>query len=63
MSKSKRAKRPKPYRPKGFAAISPERRREIAAMGGRATAASKRYFSVNRVAASVAGAKGGRSQA
>lgn len=45
-------------RPKGFAAISPERRREIARMGGKAVAPEKRSFAANPDLASSAGKKG-----
>lgn len=43
----------------GFALISPERRREIATLGGKAVPASKRAFFVNRRLAAEAGHKGG----
>ena len=45
-------------KPRGFAALSPERRKQIAASGGRAVPAEKRAFS-NREKASAAGKKGG----
>lgn len=45
----------------GFAALSPERRKEIAAKGGRNVPAHKRTFSNNKALASNAGIKGGRS--
>ncbi len=45
----------------GFASMSPERQREIAAMGGRAVPAEKRSFSQNRVLAAQAGTLGGQS--
>lgn len=45
-------------KPRGFAAHSPERRREISAMGGRAVPAEKRSFN-NRELAVEAGRKGG----
>lgn len=46
---------------RGFAAMSPERQREIAAMGGRSVPKSKRTFRKNRALASTAGRKGGKS--
>lgn len=44
---------------RGFAALTPERRREIAAMGGRAVPKYKRTFRKNRELAKAAGRKGG----
>lgn len=44
---------------RGFAAMTPERRREIAAMGGRAVKPESRSFSTNRELAANAGRKGG----
>lgn len=44
---------------RGFAALSPERRKEIAAMGGRAVPKYKRTFRKNRALARSAGRKGG----
>lgn len=44
---------------RGFASMSPERRREIAALGGAAVPADKRSFSQQRDLASSAGRKGG----
>jgi general stress protein YciG len=44
-------------RPRGFAAMSPERRKEIATLGGRSVPPEKRYYN-NRAAASAAGKKG-----
>lgn len=44
---------------RGFAALSEERRREIAAMGGRAVKKRNRTFRKNRALASAAGRKGG----
>lgn len=44
---------------KGFAAMNPERRREIAKLGGAGVPADKRSFSTNRDLAATAGAKGG----
>jgi len=51
------ANRPKAKR--GFAAMSPERRREIAAKGGAAVPAEKRSFSKSRDLARQAGRAGG----
>ncbi len=44
---------------RGFAAMTEERQREIAAMGGRAVPKYKRTFRRNRALASAAGRKGG----
>lgn len=44
---------------RGFASMSPERRREIARMGGAAVPGNKRSFSQDRSLASTAGALGG----
>lgn len=44
---------------RGFAAMSPEKRREIAARGGAAVPADKRSFSANKDLAVSAGRKGG----
>jgi general stress protein YciG len=44
---------------RGFASLSPERRKEIAAMGGRSVPKYKRTFRKNRALARSAGAKGG----
>lgn len=49
-------------RPRGFAAMSPERLREITAKGGRSVPAEKRSFSTNRNLAARAGRKGGESR-
>jgi len=46
---------------RGFAAMSPEKRSEIARMGGRAVPAEKRSFSADRSLAATAGHKGGKS--
>lgn len=46
-------------KPRGFAAMTPERRREIAAMGGAAVPAEKRSFATDPGSASEAGRKGG----
>lgn len=50
-----------PKKPRGFAAMSPERRREIARKGGSSVPPSKRSFSQNRELAATAGAEGGRA--
>jgi uncharacterized protein len=44
----------------GFAAMAPERRRQIAAMGGAAVPAEKRSFATDRSLAAKAGAIGGK---
>ena len=46
---------------KGFASMTPERRREVAAKGGRSVKAENRMFSKDRKLASEAGAKGGKN--
>jgi general stress protein YciG len=51
----------KPKAKRGFAAISPERRREIAASGGASVPPGKRSFSQNRELAASAGRIGGSS--
>lgn len=53
----------KPFRIhlRGFASMTPERRSEIAAMGGRSVPDNKRGFSQNRAAAAAAGRKGGKN--
>lgn len=50
-----------PKSKRGFGAMSPEKRREIAAKGGAAVPADKRTFSKRPDLASTAGAKGGSS--
>lgn len=45
--------------PRGFAAISLERRREISRLGGKSVPAEKRTFFKDRKQASEAGKKGG----
>jgi general stress protein YciG len=50
---------PKPKILRGFAVISPERRKEIASMGGKAVPAEKRTFSRDREKARQAGTNGG----
>jgi len=52
----------KTKKPRGFALLTPERRREIAIMGGRATAREDRGFYRNRELAASAGSKGGKSR-
>lgn len=44
---------------RGFAAMAPEKRREIAAKGGASVPAEKRSFSMNRDLAASAGRAGG----
>ncbi|AYV48563.1 stress-induced protein [Caulobacter flavus] len=46
---------------RGFAAMSPEKRRQIAAKGGAAVPPEKRSFSQNRDLAASAGRAGGSS--
>jgi general stress protein YciG len=46
---------------RGFAAMSPEKRREIAAKGGASVPADKRSFSKSRDLAAAAGRAGGSS--
>lgn len=48
---------------RGFAAMSPERRSEVARKGGASTAPALRAFSVNRELAREAGRKGGVARA
>lgn len=48
-------------KPRGFAALSPEKRREIAAKGGAAVPAEKRTFSISAEKAAAAGRKGGKN--
>lgn len=51
----------KPKSRKGFASMSPEKRRMIASMGGKSVPTEKRSFSRNRSLASSAGRKGGQT--
>jgi general stress protein YciG len=44
---------------RGFASMDPERRKEVAARGGRNVPSDKRSFAQNPGLASVAGRKGG----
>jgi general stress protein YciG len=46
---------------RGFAAMTPERRREIASKGGKSVPASNRSYSKDKALASKSGMKGGRS--
>ena len=48
-----------PKNNRGFAAMDPEQRSKIAAMGGRATPPDKRSYSRDRELAAAAGHKGG----
>ena len=52
-------KEEKPKSRRGFAAMDPERRREIAEKGGASVPWDKRSFSVDRNLAAEAGRKGG----
>ena len=47
-------------KPRGFALLSPERRKELARKGGKAVPAEKRYYA-DKANASAAGVKGGKS--
>lgn len=49
----------KPKSKRGFASMSPERRREVAAKGGGSVKAENRAFSQDRNLAADAGRKGG----
>lgn len=51
----------KPKVRRGFAAMDPERRREIARKGGSSVPGEKRSFSKDRDLAATAGKKGGES--
>jgi general stress protein YciG len=46
---------------RGFASLSPERRKEIATLGGASVPADRRSFSQNRELARMAGKKGGEA--
>lgn len=50
-----------PKKPRGFAALSPERRREVAAKGGGSVPAAKRSFAQDRDLAARAGKTGGET--
>lgn len=52
---------PRPKSRRGFAAMDPERRREIARKGGAAVPAALRSFAKDRDLASRAGTAGGRT--
>jgi len=43
---------------RGFALLSPERRKEIASRGGKSVPSEKRAFALNHELASIAGKKG-----
>lgn len=49
---------PKPKSKRGFASMDPERRKQVAAMGGAAVPGAKRAFSVDKELAKQAGKKG-----
>lgn len=49
-------------KPRGFAALTVEQRREIAAKGGRSVPPEARNFSKDRQAARAAGSKGGKAR-
>lgn len=49
----------KPKSKRGFASMSPERRKEIARKGGNSVPKEKRFFYQDRIAAQEAGALGG----
>lgn len=51
----------KPVQRRGFAAMDPERRREIARKGGASVAGENRSFAKNRDLAASAGRKGGEA--
>jgi general stress protein YciG len=46
---------------RGFASMTPERRKEIASLGGKSVAPENRAFSKSRDLARAAGKNGGRS--
>lgn len=48
-------------KPRGLAALSPERRREIARKGGASVPADKRSFSQDRELAKASAIKGGKA--
>jgi general stress protein YciG len=50
-----------PNSTRGFASMSPEKRREIASRGGKSVPAEKRTFSTDRTLAKEAGRRGGVS--
>jgi general stress protein YciG len=49
-------------KPRGFATLTPERRREVASAGGKAVAAESRSFSRDKALAKSAGKKGGQNR-
>jgi hypothetical protein len=51
----------KPKAKRGFAAMTPERRQEIARKGGASVPPGKRSFSKDRTLAATAGQKGGEA--
>lgn len=51
----------KPKSTRGFASMDPERRREIAKLGGRAVPPEKRSFAKDPTLAARAGRKGGHA--
>lgn len=51
----------KPKQRRGFAAMTPERRTEIARKGGASVAPENRSFSKDRALSVAAGAKGGKT--
>lgn len=53
---------PKAKAIRGFAAMSPEKRKEIAAKGGAAVSPEKRAYSMNRELAQSAGRIGGQAK-
>ena len=48
-------------KPRGFAAMTPEKRSQIARMGGSSVPPEKRAYAVNRALAAKAGSKGGKA--
>jgi len=60
MSTTEISKTP-PKKPRGFGAMSPERRREIASLGGKSIPPEKRSFSQNHALAASAGSTGGKN--
>lgn len=52
----------KPKSRRGFAAMSPDRRREIARKGGASVPSEKRSFAKDRDLAASAGYKGGKAR-
>ena len=48
-------------RKRGFAGMTPEKRKEIATKGGKSVPKEKRAYSVNRDLAAKSGAKGGKA--